>query len=76
MLEQPRTQQVSQLFYRRERTFNEPNLTSQAAVDARAAELLAKYKDPAQEIPIRLAEVFILEMFDRLTVDCSEVGSK
>lgn len=63
-------------YYRRERTFNEPNLTSQAAVDARAAELLAKYKDPAQEIPIRLAEVFILEMFDRLTVDCQEVNLK
>lgn len=60
--------------YRRERTFNEPSLTSEAAVQARADELLAKYKDAAKEIPIKLGEVFVLEMFDRLTVDCSEVG--
>ena len=61
-------------YWRRERTFQDANLTSAGAVQARAEELLAKYKDPLQEIPIKLPEVFLIELYDRLMVNCVEVG--
>jgi hypothetical protein len=60
--------------WRRERSFSDESLTSAAAVQSRAEELLAQFKDPFQEIPIKLPEVFMLELFDRVVVNCGEVG--
>ena len=49
-------------------------MTSAGAVQSRAEELLAALKDPFQEIPIKLPEVFLIELYDRCVIDCSHVG--
>lgn len=61
-------------YWKRQRTFKDPNLTSLGAVQARAEELLKASKDPYQEIPITLPELFILELYDKVTVTCEQVG--
>ena len=61
-------------YWRRERSFSDENLTSAGAVQSRAEELLAALKDPFQEIPIKLPEVFLIELYDRCVIDCSHVG--
>ncbi len=61
-------------YWRRDRTFTDEKLTSQAAVNARADELLDKMKDPYREVPIVLPEFYLLELNDILTVYCDAVG--
>ena len=60
--------------WKRERSFSDESLTSAGAVQSRAEELLSALKDPFQEIPIKLPEVFLLELYDRCVIDCSHVG--
>ncbi len=62
------------VYWRRDRTFTDEKLTSLAAVTARANEILAKMKDPYQEVPIVLPEFYLLELNDVLTVYCDAVG--
>jgi hypothetical protein len=61
-------------FWKRERSFSDESLTSAGAVQSRAEELLAALKDPFQEIPIKLPEVFLIELYDRCVIDCNHVG--
>jgi hypothetical protein len=61
-------------YWRRDRTFTDEKLTSEAAVQARAEQLLAKMKDPYREVPIVLPEFYLLELNDILTVYCDAVG--
>ena len=61
-------------YWKRERSFSDESLTSANAVQSRAEELLAALKDPFQEIPIKLPEVFLIELYDRCVIDCSHVG--
>jgi hypothetical protein len=61
-------------YWLRERTWTDEKLTSEAAVQARAEQLLDKMKDPYREVPIVLPEFYLLELNDILIVYCDAVG--
>ena len=61
-------------YWLREKTITDDDLTSSAAVTAKAHSLGAKLKDPVSEIPISLGGVFCISLYDDLTVTCTDVG--
>ena len=52
-------------YWLREKTFSDEGLASLGAVGVRANGLLETYRLPAREIPIRLPELFIVELLNR-----------
>lgn len=69
------TDAVSQAAYwLREKTITDDDLTSIAAVTAKAHSLGAKLKDPVSEIQVSLGGVFCISIYDDLTVTCPDVG--
>jgi len=54
----------------RERTFTDSNLTTLAMVQIKANSLIAQYKAPLREIPIKLPEFFIIDIRNRIYVTC------
>jgi hypothetical protein len=62
-------------YWRRDKTFTDESLTSQASVDDKADELLNQYTDSIIEIPVSLNEWFILTLNDRVYIDCEKVNT-
>lgn len=39
-----------------------------------ANEIISKYKDPSNKIPLKIPELYVIELYDKLTITCTDVG--
>jgi hypothetical protein len=61
-------------YWLREKTFRDTSLTDAAGVQAKAQETLSDLKDPCEEVELSLPQIYPLEVYDLLVVECDEVG--
>ncbi|MCP8303883.1 MAG: discoidin domain-containing protein [archaeon] len=61
-------------YWLRERTETDTSITDNTTAQKRADSLTALHKDPGNELSLSLPSLFLINLFDKVTITCDQVG--